>query len=34
MFGLASTRHGELSGTIHAIDGMRFTLSLDWEKAG
>jgi hypothetical protein len=24
MFGLASTTHGELSGTIHAIDGMCF----------
>jgi hypothetical protein len=27
MFGLASTTHGELSGTIHAIDGMRFIRS-------
>jgi hypothetical protein len=27
MFGLASTTHGELSGTIHAIDGMCFIRS-------
>jgi hypothetical protein len=27
MFGLASTLHGELSGTIHAIDGMCFIRS-------
>jgi hypothetical protein len=29
MFGLASTTHGELSGTIHAIDGMCFIRSGD-----
>jgi hypothetical protein len=27
MFGLASTTHGELSGTSHAIDGMCFIRS-------
>jgi hypothetical protein len=27
MFGLTSTTHGELSGTIHAIDGMCFIRS-------
>jgi hypothetical protein len=27
MFGLASTTHSELSGTIHAIDGMYFIRS-------
>jgi hypothetical protein len=29
MFGLASTTHGELSGTNHAIDGMCFIRSGD-----
>jgi hypothetical protein len=29
MFGLASTTHGELLGTIHAIDGMCFIRSGD-----
>jgi hypothetical protein len=27
MFGLTTTTHGELSGTIHAIDGMCFIRS-------